>query len=138
MFLVLTLLACTGNTDDSGATTSDAPAVSWLSPSNGATVTAGDVPCSTVVENFVLTSPAKHNEGEPEGYISVSVDDSEVTTSSSTNFTITLAAGDHSLMAALYYADGDEVIADSHGVCEEGSTDSGCMPVMGMIDVTAE
>ncbi|MDP2314202.1 MAG: hypothetical protein Q8P41_14965 [Pseudomonadota bacterium] len=102
--LLALLLACSGAKDDTGEAASS---ITFLSPAAGATVPAGDVSVSVVVENFVLVSPAKHNEGEAEGYIAVSVDGAEVLQTGDTQFTVTLAAGAHTLGAELYYTDGD-------------------------------
>jgi hypothetical protein len=109
MTLFLLLTACTGETD----TAADVDAtVTFLSPADGDEVPVGDLACSVVVENFLLTDPAKHGgEEEPEGYIGVSVDGTEVLQSSATNFTITLdTAGVVELTAELFYAnDGDSL-----------------------------
>jgi len=108
MLIPLLFLACTGHPDDTGEL-AEAPSLSWLTPADGDTVAAGEVACSVVVDDFTLEDPAKHNEGAPIGYISVSVDGAEVLTTGSTNFTLTLTAGAHDLSAALFYADGDEI-----------------------------
>jgi hypothetical protein len=137
MLLLLPLLACTGTEKDSAADIA-APSIAWLAPAAGGTVTAGEVACSTVVDDFTLHDPAKHNTGAPVGYIGVSVDGTEALTSGTTTFGLTLAAGAHELTAQLYYADGDEVIATDTLLCDEDSTDAACVPVVATIDVTAE
>ena len=134
------LAACTGGKDsDSAAALVPASTVQWVTPSDGASVAAGDVACSIAADNFTLSDPAKHNEGTPVGYISVSVDGVEVQKSGTTTPTVTLGAGSHSLMAQLFSADGDEVLTDGTYVCEEGDTSASCGPVSATItvDVTA-
>ena len=137
MLFALTLLACT--TTDSGEKEEElaAPTIAWLDPADGASVTAGDVSASVVVENFSLEEPAKHNDGTPIGYISVMVDDVEVLTTGSTTFTLTLAAGAHTLAAQLYFSDGDEVSASSTALCDEDGDQTGCAPVLATASVTA-
>jgi hypothetical protein len=100
-------------------------------------VSAGDVSCSTIIENFTLDDPAKHNTGAPIGYVSIGVDGTEAMQSGGTTFTLTLAAGAHELSAQLLYADGDEVLASDSALCDEDSTDSACAPVIATINVTA-
>ncbi len=138
MLLALTLLACSGTSDDTGEETVALPTISWLSPADGDTVAAGDVSCSTVIEAFTLQDPAKHNDGAPIGYVSVSVDDTEVVTTGATTFRLTLDAGAHALMAALFYDDGDAVSANTEGLCDEEDADPACAPVIATISVTAE
>jgi hypothetical protein len=105
--LVLSLfLACTGTPDDTAV--AEAPSLTFLSPADGATVAVGEVAVSVIVEDFALEAPAaKHNEGAPAGYLSVSVDGAEVLVTGDTQFTVTLAAGAHTLGAELLYTDGD-------------------------------
>lgn len=105
MLVLSLLLACSGAHDDTGA--EEAPTIEFLSPTDGATVPAGDVAVSVVVDDFTLESPAKHNEGAPEGYLSVTVDGAEVLTTAETQFTVTLAAGAHTIGAELRFVDGD-------------------------------
>lgn len=138
MLFTLALLACTSSSDDSGKEAVAPPTLSWLSPAEGDTVAAGDVSCSTVVDAFSLQDPAKHNDGAPIGYIQVSVDGTEVLTTGSTTFTLTLAAGAHTLAAALFYDDGDAVSANSERLCEEDDADTTCAPVAASISVTAQ
>jgi hypothetical protein len=138
LFFALFALACSGNAEDSGGEAVDAPTIEWLVPSEGDTVTAGDVACSTIVDGFTLEDHAKHNEGAPEGYMSVSVDGAEALAGSETNFTVTLAAGAHDLTAALFYADGDAVIATDTALCDEEADDDACVPVVATVRVTAE
>jgi hypothetical protein len=138
LLFVLSLLACTSGKDDTGEAAIAAPAISWLTPTDGATVTAGDVDASLVVDEFTLQDPAKHNEGAPEGYIDVAVDGTSAVTTGTTTFTLTLAAGAHDLTAQLFYTDGDEVSATSTALCDEDDTDPACAPVLATISVTAE
>lgn len=109
MAIFLLLAACTGDAD----TAADANAtITFLSPVDGDEVPIGDLACSVVVENFLLTDPAKHGgEEEPEGYIGVSVNGTGVLQSAATTFTITLdTAGAVELTAELFYAnDGDSL-----------------------------
>lgn len=136
MLLVLTLLACTGKEDDSGAAVA-APTVTWLSPTDGATVTAGLVSCSIVIDGFALQDPAKHNDGAPAGYIAISVDDAVVLSTGDTTFDLTVGTGPHTLTAQLYYADGDEVSATTTRLCDEEDTDTACAPVVASIAINA-
>ena len=108
--LLLTLLACDGGQDSVALET---PTVSFLSPADDASVSVGALPLSMVVEHFALHDPAKHNEGEPEGFVRVAWTDgtaSETLDTGSTTPTIDIAsAGTWTITAALYYADGDEI-----------------------------
>jgi len=103
-------LACTGH-GDSAAT--ETPTVEILSPSEGETVEVGDVPLSIAVNHFLLSDPAKHNEGEPEGYLYVSWTDgssvAEIGTASTTPSVTIDTAGDWTITAGLRFADGDGV-----------------------------
>lgn len=137
MIALLLGLACAGGDADSGHA-AEAPSIEWLVPSDGDPVSAGDVACSTVIDGFTLEDHAKHSAGAPTGYLSVSVDGTEVLTSGVTNFTITLAAGAHDLTATLHYADGDEVLATATELCDEDATDAACVPVAASVGVTAE
>ncbi len=106
MFLLPLLWACSGEAVDD--TAGEAPTIDFLQPTDGATVAAGDVSVSLVVDDFTLQDPAKHNEGAPEGYVAVSVDGAEVLTTGDTQFTLTLdEVGAHTLTAELRYTDGD-------------------------------
>lgn len=138
MFQLLLAFACTGPDEDAGDEAVAAPSIEWLVPSDGDTVTAGDVACSTIVDGFTLVNVAKHSEGAPTGYLSVTVDGAEVLATSDTNFTVTLAAGAHDLSAGLFYEDGDEVLATDTELCDEDTTDAACAPVAATVSVTAE
>jgi hypothetical protein len=108
--LLLFFLACDSGDDSVPLET---PAVSFLEPADGATVPVGDLQLSIVVEHFALHDPAKHNEGEPEGFVRVGWTDgtaSDELDTGSTTPTIQLPnAGSWTLTASLYYADGDEI-----------------------------
>lgn len=134
MLLLVSLIACGGDGDDTAAT--EAPTVSWLEPAADGTVTAGTVPASLVVEHFTLEDPAMHSEGGAEGYVAVSVDGSVVLETSQTTFDLDLTAGMHTLDAQLFYVDGDEVSVAEGALCEEDQ--EGCEPVVAEIMVTAE
>jgi len=135
--LLSLLAACAGPTDTAEESIA-APTVEWLVPSDGDSVTAGDVPCSVVVSGFTLVDLAKHSEGAPEGYLSVSVDGAEVLATASTNFTLPVEAGAHDLVAQLFYEDGDAVLATDAELCDEDSEDASCAPVAATIALTAE
>jgi hypothetical protein len=111
MLIALLLVACDGSSD-TGEAEAETPVVSFVSPTDGDTVTAGDVPVSIAVEHFLLVDLAKHNEGEPEGYISFTYTQgatSETMESSETAFTAPLEAGAATLTADLYFEDGDQI-----------------------------
>ena len=85
-----------------------APSVAFLAPLEGAVVAADtSVAVSLLVEDFVLASPAKHNEGTPEGYVLLRVDGVDAETLASTQTEVLLATGPHTLTAELFYLDGD-------------------------------
>lgn len=129
--MILFALACTGASEEELA----APTVEWIEPADGDTVTAGDVSCSVVVNDFELVDiVATHNEGTPTGYVEVSVDGVVAVDSAETTFTLTLDAGAHALDAQLFYDDGDAVTA-SDRLCDE--EEAGCEPVVASISVTA-
>lgn len=91
----------------------ETPTATWVSPREGDTVEAGDVPLSIAVEHFLLVDPAKHEDDAPEGTLRVSWTDGTTADSldtASTTPTILLAsAGTWTLAATLILADGDEV-----------------------------
>ena len=113
--LLTALSGCTSGKDSGHEEEEEgaAPAITLLDPLDGDTVPAGDVGLSFIVENFTLIDPAKHNEGTPEGYISVTVDGAEVLQTASTQVTVTLAAGAHTVGGVLRYEDGDEAGAET-------------------------
>ena len=130
-------LVCSGDKDSEEV--SPAPTISWLSPADGDSIAVADaanLACAVIVDHFTLQDPAKHNEGQPIGYVLVSVDDTEVLQSGSTNFNLTLEAGSHSLSAQLLYGDGDEVTTTEDALCEEG--ESGCAEVTQSITVMVQ
>lgn len=110
MLLSFALLACTGH-GDSAAT--ETPTVEILSPTEGETVPTGNVALSIAVNHFLLSDPAKHNEGEPEGYLYVRWTDGsslvEIGTASTTPSIAIDAAGDWTITAGLRFADGDDI-----------------------------
>lgn len=139
MLFVLSLLACgTTTSTDTAEEAVAPPTLAWLTPSEGDTVSAGDVACSTIIDAFTLEDPAKHNEGAPIGFVAVSVDGQEVLQAGATTFTLTLDAGAHELIAQLFYADGDEVSANADRLCDEDDTDTTCANVAATINVTAQ
>lgn len=129
LFLVF-LLACTKEEE-----VTYNPTVSFLSPAEDASVAAGDVSVSIVVDDFVLTGPADearvayppsvplwllvntaeaHNEeGMPAGYAELALDGVVVAQLSETQDTLpAVAAGEHDLTATLFFADGDDIGAE--------------------------
>lgn len=149
--MLLYALACTAIDADSappGGTADTAPdsaidsaevdpaiiSVQWLSPVDGAEVSAGDVSCALIVEGFTMTSAAKHNDGAPEGYVRLTVDGSEAKLVASTNFSLPLDAGFHALGAQLYYGDGDAVYATHEAICDDADAE-GCVGVSAEIEV---
>lgn len=140
MILALLFACTTAATDsaDSAEETVAPPLVDWLSPAEGDTVASGtDLPCSIVVDAFTLQDPAKHNEGAPIGHVRVSVDGTEALQTGGTTFTLNLTPGAHTLEAALFFADGDEVSANADRLCDEDDSDTTCAPVSASISVTA-
>lgn len=136
MLLALVLAACT-TTEDSAKEEVAPPTLSWVDPTDGGTVIAGDNTCSVAVSEFMLEEPAKHSDGEAAGYLAVYVDGAEALQTGSTSFSLTLAAGTHELAAHLLYEDGDEVTATADHLCGEETTDTACEPVLAVIMVTA-
>lgn len=112
MFLLL--FAC-----DPGADTATAavPSIEILSPTGDEPVAEGVVAFSVLVENFTLVEP-KHSDGgeTASGYISVSIDGTEVNKFALTQFSVQLLAGDHEVAVELMYDDGDAL--------DEPATDS--------------
>ena len=131
--MLFVLIACAGEEVEEPVA---APTLEWLTPAEGATVAAGSVACSLVVDEFTLEAPAKHNDGAPIGYLSIAVDGVEVLTTGDTAFDLTLEAGAHTLDAALFFADGDAAYANATELCEEGA--AGCEPVAASVSVTVE
>ncbi len=131
MITLLTLLACA-----EPETPVDAPTVAWLVPSDGDVLTGVDIASALVIEGFSLQDPAKHSEGAPIGHVVVRVDGAEALQVGTTNFTVTVDPGDHTLEAALFYADGDAVEAADGLLCDEG--EDGCAAVSAAIDVTVQ
>lgn len=105
MLTLLTLLACgTTETKDTGPL----PTLTFLDPIDGDTVPVGEKTVSVIVENFALVDPAKHNEGEAEGYITVRLNGTEVLQTGATQFPVTFdTAGSATLEGELFFSDGD-------------------------------
>lgn len=106
------------------------PELTFLAPTEGSTVAAGDVAVSMVVEHFTLVEPetaratpssspwplrafiaearAHNEEGVPAGYVHLVVDDTIEQSLTSTQATVAgVTTGPHTLRAELFYADGD-------------------------------
>ena len=105
-----------------------------LAPAEGATVPAGDIAVSLLVENFELVEPeqaahrpvaepwplqlvptawAHDEDGLPSGYVLLTLDSTELPPVSDTQHTLVdVVAGEHTLRAALRYADGDPLEPD--------------------------
>lgn len=113
--LLLGAIACDGGKGSDTAEATFDPTVIFLAPTDGATVTAGEVQVSLSFEDFVLTAPtarvAHNEEGEPAGYVELSLDGAVVATDLvDPQYTLSgVAAGEHTLDAELYYEDRDEV-----------------------------
>ena len=124
-------MACGQNEEPVPAAT-----LEWVSPRDGDTTAAGDVACSVAANGFTLSDPAKHNEGQPIGYIEVRIDDAVVLQTGATTFALSLEPGNHTLSAQLFLDDGDEVVTDDEYTCDED--DKTCEPVVASIDLTVE
>lgn len=117
MLILASLIACTGPSDSAATPT---PTVSFVSPHEGDQfVTGAPIALSIAVDNFLLSDPAKHNEGEPEGYLHLSWTDGATSDSLDTGSTTPSiqidTAHDWTLTADLRFADGDgmdEVFSD--------------------------
>jgi hypothetical protein len=97
------LSACSGEQEEAVSAS-----VAFVDPVEGDRIEAGTRSVSVLVDGFALASPAKHNEGEPTGYVSVTLDGEEVLQTGSTVFDVTFAeVGAVTLGAELFYADGD-------------------------------
>lgn len=104
--LLFLALACPSD----GADTAALPdaTIGFLSPEAGATVLAGDIDFSVIVENFLLSDPAKHGDEDatPTGYIGVRVNGTEVLQSGETQFSLSLATlGAVTIEAELFHGD---------------------------------
>ncbi len=111
MLLAALLTACTGKSADSTPLVVATPTIAFVSPHDGDTVGIGDLPLSIVVNDFLLSDPAKHNDGEPAGYMQIDWTDGTTPQSmqtGSTTPTISLpTAGSWTITADLYFTDGD-------------------------------
>lgn len=126
-FLAVSLgLGCSDKGDDSATPT---PTLSILVPADGATVAAGTVDVTIIVDDMTLEEPGAdearatgspllwlipgrdalaHNEGTAEGYAELSLDGSVVAEMYTTQTQLSdVAAGAHTLGCELYYSDGD-------------------------------
>ena len=136
--MLLVLLACNGDKNDSAAAEVEPPTIAWVTPKDTSMVTAGTVEASIAVDYFMLVDPAKHNDGEPTGYVEISLDGKKVKDVGEPNFTVSIPKGPHELEAALYYEDGHAVTATADRVCSEDDTDPDCAGVASTITVTAQ
>jgi hypothetical protein len=104
--------ATASSTDPGGEETVEVPTVTWVSPRDGDTVEAGDLPLSVAVEDFVLVDAAKVEGHGAEGTLRLSWTDgatSDTLDTASTTPTIALpSAGAWTLSATLVLEDGDE------------------------------
>lgn len=134
MLLVL-IAACNpvADTADTAEEAAEAPTVAWIAPQAEDDVSP-DVNASVAVEDFTFVDLAKHSEGGAAGYLEVSVDGVVVDTYDTTTFTLTgLEPGARTLSAALFYEDGDAVLAKDGLLCEEDASD--CTAVAAEIPV---
>ena len=109
LHLLFSLAACAGNADDS-ALDPDAPTLRITSPEDGATVAAGPLDVVFEVTNFPLVDPGEHTEFY-DGYIVVQYATqgyqmTETTSVLTDNINIA-DAGEHTISAELYTAEGD-------------------------------
>ncbi|GDX81876.1 hypothetical protein LBMAG42_36870 [Deltaproteobacteria bacterium] len=142
MLALLVFAACstpvdTAETGETGEETAAAiPSIAWVSPEDEASV-GSTVNASVAVENFLLLDPAKHSEGDAAGFIRVTANDAELGDFGTTTFTLSsLPVGAVALVAQLFYDDGDEIIVNEAGVCDEDDTTGTCEPVTATVLVT--
>ncbi len=124
-WLALGLVGCAGGSEEEEFH----PSLSFLSPAEGATVPAGELQVSIVVDDFELVPStvaaaappvgglplwllpsvalAHDEEGVPSGVCELRLDGAVVGTMDGTQLAITVAAGAHELEGELLYADGD-------------------------------
>lgn len=134
--MLVLLFACTpvNDTADTAEAAVEAPTLAWISPQDGDDV-GMTVNASVAAEEFSFVDLAKHTEGRAAGWLEVSVDGVVVDTYDTTTFTLDgLAAGAHTLTAALVYEDGDAVMAADGLLCDED--DTACAAVAADIGVT--
>ncbi len=119
MIAWLTLLAC-------GSAEEAAPTLTFLAPTDGEVVAAGEVAVSLVVEGVTLTEPTAtarldptewlpvgvawaHGEGAEAGFVRLTLDGVDVGDVGTTQWTLTgVTAGDHTLSGAILFADGHD------------------------------
>jgi hypothetical protein len=136
--VLLFIFACGKDTDDCPSPVVEPPRIEWLTPKDGGAVTAGNVEASIVVDHFMLVDPAKHNDGEPTGFVEISLDGTKLKNVGETTFSVSIPKGPHELTAKLFYEDGDAVTATADRVCSEDETDPDCVEVASTISVTAK
>jgi hypothetical protein len=106
MSLLVSLLFVIGCGGEASEVTT--ASITFVDPVDGDSVEVGAQSVSVLVEGFTLESAAKHNEGEPAGYLAITLDGEEVLQTASTVFEVTFTEpGSVTLGAELFYADGD-------------------------------
>lgn len=127
LWLMVLLAGCSGGKEEPAET----PELSILEPAEGATVAAGEVAVSLVVEHFSLVEPgvaslsrpagfdwswlslipaahAHEDEQTPEGWVALTLDGADAGSVGATVYTLTdVAAGSHTLTAQLVHEDGE-------------------------------
>lgn len=106
---IVWLFACTATGDSAADSAAPVPpTITFLSPADGESVSAGAVTFSVIVDDFTLVDLAKDAGGVPEGYIGVRVDGEEVLQTGETNFSLQLDTGGQTVVEAeLFFSDGD-------------------------------
>lgn len=110
MSLLALLLGC--HDAETVETLGETPTITFVSPSEGDTVAAGDVNISLAVEHFVLVAVEKHGDAGVQGSLVFTTQQgsvAETIETGSTTFTVPLAVGEASLEADLVFEDGDPV-----------------------------
>lgn len=103
MWFVLSLLtACTAGGADTGAAS-----IEIVHPSADDSIAVGPFSVTVLVENFSLQAPATTGKVAPAGYISASLNGTEVLTTAETTFSVsTDTMGTYTLAVELRTADG--------------------------------
>lgn len=97
MTLLLALLACSATEDD----TATGPSLSWVTPSDGADISAGTADCTVAVDGFTLGD---------EGYVAYGIGaGNEAGQATTPTFTLDIPAGEATLWAELFLTDGSEL-----------------------------